>query len=806
MKISYSWLQEFLDLEHTAIEIGEMLTSVGLEVEDIIKYETVKGSLAGLVVGNVIDCVQHPNADKLKITKVDIGLPTNLNIVCGAPNVAVGQKVIVATVGTTIYPTTGEPIKLIKAKIRGEVSEGMICALDEIGLGSDHSGIMILDNNIATGTAVASLYALYSDTVFEIGLTPNRADAFSHLGVARELQAYYKTHLNKWLPLKREYSYSPSLFSATQSPISLQVMDTTKCPSYAGVYIANVTIKETSIALQNRLKAIGIKPINEIVDITNFILNDCGQPLHAFDADKIEGQQIIVTTAQQGESFIGLDEKVRQLRSNDLVICNATAPMCIAGVYGGLHSGITANTKNIFIESAYFNPSAIRTTSYHHQLRTDSALHFEKGIDKTLNKKALSQAVALLHNLQPNINVHQPIAFEADNKTPLIDINLNINNVNKLIGFTIPNITIENILTGLGFLVNKKSEDNWSITVPSFKTDITLEVDLIEEIIRLFGLDAIPINSNMQFTIPIRNVSNDKLIEERALNFLCNNGFSEIINNSIVPSKQPNNQNENSVKLLNSINTELDMLRSNLINGALEVVAFNQNRQQANLKLFELAKIYTKSENKYTEEKQLIIISTGNISEPTWQTKEQPANYFYHKKIVNQLLATLGCKKIKYTIGSQLNTINIAIDQVIVGTISIVPAESLEYFGIKNIVIATTIYWDILQSIIKKKTILFKPIAKYPHVKRDLALIINKNITFEQLEKIAKKTVGNILKSINLFDIYLDTKLGDDKKSNALSFTLQDENATLTEDKIEQTMNQLINAYTNEIGAIIRNK
>ena len=810
MKISYNWIRQYLNISLPVAEVSAILTAIGLEVEDVIAYESLKGGLKGVVVGQVLTCDRHPNADKLSLTTVNIGAETPLKIVCGAPNVAAGQKVLVATIGTTIYPTSGEPLTMKKAKIRGEESEGMICAEDELGLGTSHAGILILPETIAVGSSAADVLGIYNDTIFEIGLTPNRSDAFSHLGVAREVMAYLAVHQPNDLPkdgLQNPLLKEVSNNSNNNADFKIEIVDKEKCPRYCGVVLENIIVKPSPEWLQNSLKAIGVRPINNVVDITNYVLHESGQPLHAFDADKISGNKIVVKTENAGTAFVCLDEKERKLQADDLMICDAEKPMCIAGVFGGLHSGVSESTTKIFLEIAWFNAKAIRKTSFHHQLRTDAALHFEKGIDAANVLNVLKRATQLMIELC-DAKIASPFFDETFEKIEQKQIQLSHQNVNDKLGIELSAETIETILKNLGFGMTQSSQGFWTVTVPTHKTDISIEADLVEEILRLYGLDKLPIPNTLQAAIPIRSGVQAHILRNKAAEFLAANGFSEMMNNTLTQSKYYA-EKENLVTLLNSINTELDVLRNDLLYGGLEAIAHNQNRQNADLKLFEFGKIYSKkSAEKYSEQQQLCMWMTGKFTEKSWNQSAVENDIYALKAASQKLLSKLGIKidKVEEAVneGCFDYYLKFSSQKNVLAEIGMVSRTILKQFDIRNGVAYAKINWNKVENAVQQSKVQYKELSKFPAVKRDLAMLINEQIEYAQIENIAKQQMGDLLKGISLFDIYRDKKIGEDKKSYAISLTLQDEGKTLTDDKLEKMMSKLIQQLETQLQAEIR--
>ncbi len=809
MKISYNWLSNYLTAMPTTDELAQLLTAVGLEVEDQYAYESIKGGLSGVVVGEVLTCEKHPGADKLKVTTVNVGAAEALHIVCGAPNVAAGQKVPVAVVGTTLYPSSGEPITLKRAKIRGEESEGMICAEDELGIGSSHAGILVLPKSTPVGTPVAGLFGVYTDTIYEIGLTPNRSDAFSHYGVAREVAAYMQLHhAEKNIQLKPypESTTAAQLAAAQSStPITVNVVATEACPRYCGLLLNNVKVGDSPAWLQNYLKSIGLRPINNVVDITNYVLHESGQPLHAFDAEKIAGQQLIIRRAQAAEKFVTLDQQEVALKENDLLIADKEQGLCIAGVMGGSNSGVTAHTQQVFLESAWFQPSTVRTTSTRLNLRTDAALHFEKRIDVEMAPKALLRAAALLievsgASIGSSLINTRPEPFEA------VQLQIRYAKINALIGVVFTPQQVKTILTQLGFEIVEETAAHLLLKVPSHKTDIQVEADIIEEIVRLYGLDNIPMPAAVTATIPIQQNETAAALREQVANMLAAQGFNEMLNNSLTRSAYYEDQTA-SVKLLNSINTELDQLRQNLIFGGLEVIRYNLNRRQLNQSWFEMGKVYSKKENEYVESDCLQLLSTGLHRPKNWQSNGIKGDFFWLKEAVSKVLAKCGVNDwslVASTNALYQTAFEITVKKQRVGTLGEIANAVRSKFDIKQAVYSAELDWQALAKINAKKQIRYQEVSKYPSVQRDLALVVATQVTYEQIEKTAAKMGGSLLLDMDLFDIYEDKKLGENKKSYAVSMIFQDAGKTLTDDKIDGLLSRMIGAFEKELGAEIR--
>ena len=804
MTISYNWLSEYLPVKVDPERLSHILTSIGLEVEKMETFEEIKGGLKGLVLGEVLDVQQHPNADKLRLTKVNVGDKT-LPIVCGAPNVAVGQKVVVATVGTTIYSGSGEPLTMKVAKIRGEESHGMICAEDEIGLGTSHAGIMVLPEDVKPGTAAADYFKPYSDIIYEIGLTPNRMDAMSHWGVARDVCAYLthhdKTALKPVLP--------QTDFKVDQASLGITVIVENKeaCKRYSGVCIANVTVGQSPKWLQERLKAVGVRPINNIVDITNYIQHETGQPLHAFDYDAIGQKTVVVKTMADGTSFISLDEKERKLSSEDLMICDATSPMCIAGVFGGLHSGVTAATKNIFLESAWFNPVSIRKTSFRHGLRTDAATRFEKGVDISTTVTVAKRAAMLIKEIAGGEIASEVIDIYPVQE-PKKEVTFSYQYLRKLSGKLYPPETVKTILESLQFVVSKEDTDGLTLKVPYHKPDVTMQADVVEEILRIDGLDNIEIPTSITITPSVEEDYKADALKEKASGVLTGAGFTEILTNSITNASYFTEEElETSVKLLNNLSSELNMLRPSMLHTALEVISFNINRKNNNLRFFEFGKTYSSTAiGDYAEKNHLCLYTTGQLAENNWKSKGMATDIYYLKGVTQSLLQAMNVKGATLEKGEN-NDLDVSLTVMIgkekVGEIGIVKKPVASKFDIKQPVLFADFYWDaLLQK--SGSRIVFKEIPKYPSVERDLAMVVPKNMQYGDIQEQIKKLRLAQLQDVKLFDIFESEKLGKDKKSLAVNFTFLDEEKTLTDKEIDSWMNKIMTTLENSLGAEIR--
>ncbi|WP_111684116.1 phenylalanine--tRNA ligase subunit beta [Winogradskyella tangerina] len=808
MKISYNWLKQFIKIDWDAEKTGELLTDLGLEIEGIEQYESVKGGLKGVIVGEVLTCEQHPNADRLKVTTVNIGEDEPVQIVCGAPNVAKGQKVPVATIGTTLYTPEGEAWKIKKGKIRGEESHGMICAEDELGLGESHDGIMVLDKDLKVGTPAADIFEIENDQVFEIGLTPNRADAMSHFGVARDLKAGL---LQKEVALEL---ITPSVMAyhvdARSLKIDVEVKDKDKCPRYCGVTISGVKVESSPSWLQHRLKAIGLSPINNIVDITNYVLHELGQPLHAFDANKIAGNKVEVKTCKAGTKFTTLDETVRELHEDDLMICDGEKPMCIAGVFGGIDSGVTEQTTNIFLESAYFNPVSIRKTAKRHGLNTDASFRFERGIDPNITEYALKRAALLIVEIAGG-EITSDISDAYPNKIEDFQVRLSFDNAKKLIGEEIPRETIKSILTSLEIKVNNVTETGLGLTVPAYRNDVQREADIIEEILRVYGYNNIGTTEKLNASISNSNRFEDYKLQNVIGNQLASQGFFEIMANSLTSPKYielaDDLNPEHNVVMLNPLSNDLEVMRQSLLFSGLEAVSHNINRKRNDLKLFEFGKTYHQFSDHREEHKHLSLFVSGNKTEERWNSVSNPSDFFYIKGIVETILQRLGLNRLRTapTKSSVLSEgVSLSLGKKTLVNFGLVKKSVLKHFGISQNVLFADFNWDNVLEMAKHNKIKFSEIPKYPEVRRDFALLLDDQVTFEDIHTIAKQTEKQLLKNINLFDVYEGKNLPKGKKSYAVSFTLQDENKTLTDKQIDKIMSKLQGNFESKLGAELR--
>ena len=806
MKISYNWLKQFIKIDWKSEETAALLTDLGLEVEMVHAYQSVKGGLTGIVVGHVLTCVQHPDADRLKVTTVDLGDGIPVQIVCGATNVAAGQKVPVATIGTTLYDKEGVAFQIKKGKIRGQESHGMICAEDELGLGESHDGIMILDNAIKAGTTAASVFKIENDEVFEIGLTPNRADAMSHLGTARDLRAgllQSGVHVELITPSVSNFRIDKRILK-----IDVDVKAPLLAPRYCGVTISGITIKPSPAWLQNRLKAIGINPKNNLVDVTNYVLHELGQPLHAFDAAKINGK-INVKTLPSGTKFTTLDDVERTLHEEDLMICDENGPMCIAGVFGGKNSGVSETTTSIFLESAYFNPVSIRKSAKRHQLNTDASFRFERGIDPTITAYALKRAALLIKEVSGG-EITSDIIDIYPKKIEDFPVVLNFANVKKIIGQELPKETIKNILVSLEIKVNSVSDAGLGLTIPAYRVDVQREIDVIEEILRVYGYNNIKFSDKLNATVSNAPRTEDYKVQNIIATQLNSQGFNEMMANSLTTSSyiqlSEMLKEEHNVLMLNPLSNDLAAMRQSLLFSGLEAISYNINRRNADLKFFEFGKSYHKFPSGYEEHKHLTMLVTGNRNEESWANAQKPSDFFLLKGYVNGVLSRLGIQKIQnLPMISDVFSEGIAIGfgNDILVEYGVVKKSILKHFDIKQEVLFADFNWALILKLLSNK-IKFTEIPKYPEVRRDLSLLLDENISFDSIYTIARQTEKSLLKDINLFDVYQGKNLTEGKKSYAVSFTIQDITKTLTDIQIDKIMIKLQKNFETELGASLR--
>lgn len=818
MNISYNWLKDYINLDLSPFEVAAALTQIGLETGNVTEVETVKGGLKGLVVGKVITCQKHPNSDHLSLTMVNIGEEENLPIVCGAPNVEAGQKVIVATVGTVIYKGD-EQFTIQKSKIRGEVSMGMICAEDEIGIGTDHDGIMVLNADAVVGTPASDFFNIQSDYVLEVDLTPNRIDSASHIGIARDLSAYFKQ--------TREIDYTrPSVESFKVDNHSLSIPVTIEnpeaCPRYCGVTISGIKVKESPDWLKNRLKAIGLNPINNIVDITNFVLFETGQPLHAFDADDITGGKIIVKTLPKGTKFQTLDAIERELDDKDLMICNEVEAMCIGGVFGGIKSGIKEITTSIFLESAYFNPVYIRKTARRHGLNTDASFRFERGADPTGTLYALKRAALLIKEIAGGQISSEITDVIVDPKILLpFPVTVTYANINRLVGKDIPKETVKNILWSLEIIIEEETADGLRLSVPPYRVDVRHEADVIEEILRIYGYNNIASSNSVKSTIQHAHFPDKIKLQNMISDFLTSGGFNEIMSNSLTKTAYYENcesfKAEHTVNLYNPLSSDLNGMRQTLIFGGLEAVNRNMSFRNNDLRLYEFGNVYFFDGGKtynnpiknFKEEEHIGLWVTGKKETPNWAVKEESTSFFTLKAYLENALLRLGIEADKCQIDTFANDIfseglEYRYNKTLIAQLGYVNAKLLKAQDISVDVYYGDLYWTSILKAIRNLRVSYSPLPKYPEVRRDLALMLDKDVKFSTIKELAFKTERQILRSVNIFDVYQGDKLPEGKKSYAVSFILRDEEKTLNDKQIEKVMNKLISVYEHEVCATIR--
>ena len=802
MKISINWLKEYLETKSNPEEISDILTNLGLEVEKILPFESVKGGLTGVVAGKVLKCEKHPNADRLKVTSIDLGNNETSEIVCGAPNIMEGQIVPIAKVGSKIYTNGGDEIKIKKSKIRGVVSNGMVCAEDEIGLGESHDGIMVLDSKIKPGTPISEVFNVENDNILEIGLTPNRSDAMSHYGVARDLKAYYD--LNSQTSKITLPSINDFESVKIDEDFEVSVKDIDKCPFYSGLIIKNIKVGPSSKELQNKLKSIGLKPINNIVDITNFVMHEIGQPLHAFDLDKIKN--ITVKSVKSNTKFKTLDDNIINLDSDDLMICSNNDPLCLAGIYGGYDSGVSNSTTNLFLESAIFDSVTIRKSSKRHQLFTDASYRYERGVDPEKVLYALKRASILIKEANQEANISE-ILIEDNLKVDIKDIYLRYDRIASIAGQKIDKETITQILSSLDFEIKGHSEDGLNIIAPNYRHDVYREIDVIEEILRVYGFNNINVESKISMSIPEIGKNNINKTESLISNNLVGIGFNEIINNSICSPGVNEKFSNQAVNLLNPQGTELSNLRSSLIPNALETVKHNINRQNRNLKIFEIGNTYSINDNNYIENKRLNVTVTGKIFDENWISEFSKSNFYYLKGVAENLLNNLNVSNIKYEVNNdELFEYKLCIhnNKKNIGFIGELNSTYTKEFSIDDKIHLLNLDLDNIK--LKSANVKYQELSRFPSSRRDLSMILDDNINFEAIKNLAFNVENKILKDVNLFDEYKGKNIEDNKKSLAVSFTFNDSKKTLTDKLIDKIMLKLSDKYKTDLGAVIRDK
>lgn len=789
MKLSYSWLMQYTDEPISPDALSNILTSVGLEVEHSSSKEMIPGGLKGVVIGKVLTCEKHPNADKLKLTTVDIGAEAPVQIVCGAPNVAAGQTVVVATVGCTLHPLGGDAFKINKAKIRGEESFGMICAEDELGLGESHDGIIVINEQIQPGTAAAQYFKLpQPDMQYEIGLTPNRMDAMSHMGAMRDVLAFISNE--KGILKTVQYPKVEMPPTSANLPFDITIEDPIKCPRYMGVSIANVQIAESPVWLQDRLRSIDIQPINNVVDITNFVLHECGQPLHAFDYDKIVDGKIIVRTASQNETFITLDEKSRKLEGEDLVIANPTGPMCIAGVFGGAESGVKPETRNIFLESAFFESTGIRKTSVHHALRTEASARYEKGADLDKLEFALKRAAQLICEIAGG-SLASEVMDVYPNPLPRRKMKVEYQTINDLSGKHYSHEQVNMILQALNFELLSTSEKTFEIAIPYAKPDIEFDADIVEEIMRIDGIDNIPFTGEIRYSVP--NGTYEINVKRATADLLVGKGLFEIVTNSITNSQYYPEQ-KNLVFMMNSLSSSLNIMRPSMLETALECIAYNLNRKNDHLKFFEFGKTYNEYNGRYVEQDKLCIYLSGLQHAPHWQQSARPIDIYYCKGLVQSVFPFVSID----------NKHAVSIDKKMIGAIQLVDKEKLKQFGIEHDVWFIELDWKALNTALNIRKSKFSGLPKYPGTTRDLALVLDKEVEYAAVEQTIRKVVSDKLVGLDVFDVFESEKLGNNKKSYAVRLDFLDKSKTIVDQEVDTEMNRIIKALEQSVGAEIR--
>lgn len=811
MNISYNWLRQYLSIDLSATEAADLLTHSGLEVEHVVPFSSVEGGLEGIVIGEVLTKEKHPDADRLRVTTVNVGGAEPLHIVCGAPNVAAGQKVVVATVGAKLYPSEGEPFEIRKSKIRGQLSEGMICAEDEIGLGQSHDGIMVLPADAKVGMPAADFFKLENDEVLEIGLTPNRADAMSHIGVARDLRAVAKAAGHSAPEL--QWPDVADLSNQTENPISIEVKDTEAAPRYVGIYIEGVRVGPSPQWLQDRLKAIGSRPINNVVDVTNFVLHELGQPLHAFDADRIGGKKVVVRTARSEEKFTTLDEVERTMHTDDLMICDAEKGMCIAGVFGGVHSGVTEQTVNVFLESAYFNPVSIRKTAKRHGLSTDASFRFERGIDPEITVYAAKRAALLIQQVAGGKT--SAITDLYPNPIPHFKVEVKFADIDRLIGQAIPQDTVVSILEDLGIFIEKRNDEGLRLSVPTFKTDVTREADIIEEVLRVYGYDRVKGSGQLRVPLTDSPEKDAEMLRNMVADMLTAQGFNEIMNNSLTRcsymEKHLATQAAQSVIILNPLSTDLNAMRQSLLFGGLESVSRNIRHQHPDVRFYEFGSLYFSEKNAewpYREQQSLGIFLSGRFQPERWNAVRGDVSFHHLHATVRQLLQRMNIQAQLTDMPAENSVfaygMAFTLKNKVLAQFGSVRKDILATFDIGQEVFFADVDWDavLAASAINRLTVTDLP--KFPSVRRDLALLVDRTVKYARIEELAHQTERKLLREVDLFDVYEGKGIPEGKRSYAVSFILRDDEATLQDKTIEKTMERLVGRFEKELGAELR--
>jgi len=800
MKISYNWLKDFIKTDKTPEELSGILTDIGLEVESLDTVQSVAGGLEGLFIGEVKTCAPHPNADRLKVTTVDIGTEPLLSIVCGAPNVAVGQRVVVAPVGTTVYPVFGEPFRINKSKIRGEISEGMICAEDEIGLGESHDGILVLDTDAPIGTAAKDYFGIQDDFVFEIGLTPNRADAASHLGVARDLVAYLRCDYH--LP------NIDSFVMGSEEALPVSIDDPVACPRYSSLTIRGVTVADSPKWLKERLKAIGVRPINNIVDVTNYVLHELGQPLHAFDAAELAGNRIVVRRARPGERFVTLDGVERTLTDADLMICDAEKPLCIAGVFGGMNSGVAEKTTDVFLESAYFHPVSVRKTAKRHGLKTDASFRFERGTDPNITVLALKRAALLITEIAGG-TVATAISDRYPEPVQPFVFDVRYSTIQRLIGKAIPEMEIKAIIEALGIVVLNETETELRVQVPPYKVDVTREVDIVEEVLRIYGYNKIEMGRQIKASLQTSPKPDKEVVQHQVADLLVANGFREILSNSLTKMDYLDDADA-AVRILNPLSADLEVMRQNLLFSVLDAIAYNQRHRQSDLKMFEFGFTYRNDNGSFFEKQHLALALTGKYLSQHWNQASKPVSFYHLKAAVEAVLQRLNLLSGIQELDAPQSHYQYGLAYTRGGktlvTFGAVLPTLLRKVDVDGEVFFADFDWEVVLKTIRKNKIVYQEVPRFPAVRRDLSLLMDANVSFSRLKEIAVKSERKLLKRVDVFDVYTGDKLPPGKKSYALQFVLQDDEKTLTDKQIDSIVKKLIYNFEKEIGAEIRSK
>ncbi|MFO7978242.1 MAG: phenylalanine--tRNA ligase subunit beta [Bacteroidales bacterium] len=819
MKISYNWLKQYVDFDENPQELSVILTDSGLEVEGVAHFESVKGGLQGVVIGQVVSCNKHPQADRLSVTEVDTGEGELLPIVCGAPNVAAGQKVLVAKTGTTLHTAQG-PLEIKKAKIRGQESRGMICAEDELGLGSNHEGIIVLAEDAPIGMPAARYLDVKEDWVLEIGLTPNRIDAASHLGVARDIVAVINHRTGKKDLVLKQPPSGHLVIDNHDLPIPVVIEDPEACPRYCGITLSGITVGPSPEWLQTFLRAIGLKPINNVVDITNFVLHELGQPLHAFDADAIEGNKVIVGKPAKGTPFVTLDDEEVKLTGDDLMINNTRGAMCIAGVLGGKASGVTAGTRNIFLESAYFNPVSIRKTARQHGLSTDASFRFERGANPDMAPVALVRAAMLIRDIAGG-TISSELVDEYPRKIIPQVVELNYQRVNRLIGQEIPEQEIKGILQDLDISILKEEPHGLTLSIPLYRVDVTREADVVEEILRIYGYNNIELPSRLFSSIVLSPKPDKEAIQNQVADMLSARGFIQIMNNSLTKASYFESfgfDPQASVNILNPLSQDLNAMRQSLLFGALETIAHNRNRRITDMRLYEFGNIYRRDQSGnrnnvlpgYAEKMMLGMYVTGNRQPETWNTTQQPVSFFDLKEAVMALFKRMGLEERRMELSDEATSelfeyqLQYSINNKVLATLGLLANPLMKAFDIRQQVFYAEVEWEALLTLSVSEQLLYQEVSRFPEVRRDLALLIDQEVTFERIRKTALSTGRKLLREVRLFDVYQDERLGANKKSYAVAFTLLDENKTLTDKEIDKFMQKMVFVLEKELGAEIR--